>query len=776
MAGPSGEDAKDELQRLSQELRAHDVRYYGQDSPIITDAEYDTLRRRFEDLAAQHPQAAKALAARDSVGAVPSARFAKIRHSQPMLSLDNAFSAGEVEDFLNSIRGFLKWPSDLPLALTAEPKIDGLSASLRYENNVLVSGATRGDGREGEDVTANLRTLADIPQRLRDAPGVLEVRGEVYMEKAAFAAMNAAQMAAGEAPYVNPRNAAAGSLRQLDAKISAQRPLRFFAHGWGELSQPLAPTQSESMARLRELGFVVNPLLRLAEGLEDLLRAHAQVGAARRDLPYEIDGMVYKVDALELQRRLGFVSRSPRWALAHKYAPEQAQTRLEGIEIHVGRTGALTPVARLAPVFVGGVTVSNATLHNEEEIARKDLRVGDLVWVQRAGDVIPQVVGPVLDQRPDGLVPFVFAQVCPSCGADAVRETEAGNIDAVRRCTSGLACPAQAVEGLKHFVSRRAMDIEGLGVKQIEALFADGLVLLPGDIFTLGARIAAGQVDLLAREGMGELSLANLLAAIDAKRAPGLDRFLFALGIRHVGESTALALARYAVSWARLVELIHAAGRDRPSAAFQRLCAVPGLGETSAQKLAKASAALLQDGPPADDADWIEAVFQRAGLTKKARSMLLEGRDREALAAWLRAAKAPGPAFEELAGVANVGAVATQALADFFGDARNQAMLAHLLAGPDCPDGVRPKDMERPAQNSPLAGKTIVFTGTLEKLTRDEAKARASALGAIVASSVSKKTQLLVAGPGAGSKLKEATALGVEIMDEDAWLALIAGW
>ena len=776
MAGPRGDDAKDELKRLSQELRAHDVRYYGQDSPIITDAEYDALRRRFEELAAQHPQAAKALAARDSVGAAPSARFAKIRHSQPMLSLDNAFSGEEVEDFLNSICAFLKWPPDLPLALTAEPKIDGLSASLRYENNMLVSGATRGDGREGEDVTANLRTLADIPQRLQDAPAVLEVRGEVYMEKAAFAAMNAAQEAAGEAPYVNPRNAAAGSLRQLDAKISAQRPLRFFAHGWGELSQPLASTQRESMAQLGALGFVVNPLLRLAAGLEDLLRAHAQIGAARRDLPYEIDGVVYKIDDLELQRRLGFVSRSPRWALAHKYAPEQAKSRLEGIEIHVGRTGALTPVARLAPVFVGGVTVSNATLHNEEEIARKDLRVGDLVWVQRAGDVIPQVVGPVLDQRPTGLVPFVFAQVCPSCGADAVRETEAGNVDAVRRCTSGLACPAQAVEGLKHFVSRRAMDIEGLGSKQIEALFADGLVREPGDIFTLGARIAAGQVDLLAREGMGEVSLGNLLAAIEAKRAPDLDRFLFALGIRHVGESTALALARYAVSWARLVELIHAAGRDRPSAAYQKLCAVPGLGETSAQKLAKASAALLQDGLAASDADWIEAAFQRAGLSKKARSALLAQCDPGALATWLRAAKAPGPAFEELAGVANVGAVATRALAEFFGDVRNQAMLVRLLAGPDRSDGLRPRDMERPAQNSPLVGKTIVFTGTLEKLTRDEAKARAAALGAIVASSVSKKTQMLVAGPGAGSKLKEAMALGVEVLNEDEWLALITGW
>lgn len=776
MARSNGEDAKDELQRLSLELRAHDVRYYGQDSPIITDAEYDALRRRFEELAAQHPQAAKALAARDSVGAAPSTRFAKIRHSQPMLSLDNAFTAEEVEDFLNSIRAFLKWPPEEPLVLTAEPKIDGLSASLRYEDNLLVSGATRGDGREGEDVTANLRTLADIPQRLRDAPDVLEVRGEVYMEKAAFAAMNAAQEAAGEAAYVNPRNAAAGSLRQLDAKITAQRPLRFFAHGWGEVSQPLAPTQSESMARLAELGFIVNPLLRLADGLEDLLRAHAHIGAARSDLPYEIDGMVYKIDALDLQRRLGFVSRSPRWALAHKYAPEQAQTRLEGIEINVGRTGALTPVARLAPVFVGGVTVSNATLHNEEEIARKDLRVGDRVWVQRAGDVIPQVVGPVLDQRPEGLVPFVFPQVCPSCGADAVRETEEGNVDAVRRCTSGLACPAQAVEGLKHFVSRRAMDIEGLGTKQIEAFFADGLVREPGDIFTLGARIAAGQVDLLAREGMGELSLANLLAAIEAKRAPNLDRFVFALGIRHVGESTALALARYAGSWARLADLIAAAGSDSPSPAFRGLCALPGLGETSAQKLAKASAALPFDGWPASDEGLIEAAFKSAGLSKKARAALLAGQSLEALAALLRAAKAPGPAFEELAGVANVGAVATQALVDFFSAPRNQAMLARLLAGPDYPDGLRPRDMERPAQNSPLAGKTIVFTGTLEKLTRDEAKARAGALGAIVASSVSKKTQLLVAGPGAGSKLKEAQALGIQVLDEEEWLALIAGF
>lgn len=776
MPGNRGGEVSQELSRLFEELRAHDVRYHSQDSPIISDAEYDALRRRFEALAAAHPEAATALLAQRGVGAPPAARFAKIRHALPMLSLDNAFDAAEVADFLQSVRNFLKWPQDGALPLTAEPKIDGLSASLRYEAGLLVHGATRGDGREGEDVTANLRTLRDIPQRLVGAPAVLEVRGEVYMEKAAFAAMNDAQLAAGEAPYVNPRNAAAGSLRQLDAAITAQRPLRFFAHGWGEVSEALAPTQSACMARLTALGFAVNPLLRVVDRLEGLLAAYEEIGAGRRDLPYEIDGVVYKIDALDLQKRLGFVSRSPRWALAHKYAPEQAQTRLEGIEIQVGRTGALTPVAKLVPVFVGGVTVSNATLHNEDEIARKDVRIGDTVLVQRAGDVIPQVVGPVLALRPHGARPFVFPDICPACGAHAVRESENGVLDAVRRCTAGLACPAQAVERLKHFVSRRAMDIDGLGEKQIEAFYGDGLVREPGDIFTLGARIAAGAVDLEAREGMGALSVANLLAAIEARRAPALERLIYALGIRHIGESTAQALARYAGSWARLVALIELAAKDRPSPAFRRLCAVAGLGEGTATKLALASARLEGEAPMASDDGFVEAVLSAAGASKKTRAALADGLGAPAsLGPLLRSARASGSAFAELTGLANVGAVATEALLDFFDDPHNQGVLQRLLRSAENPGGVWPNEAERPALESPVAGKTVVFTGTLELQTRDEAKARAAALGANVASSVSKKTHLVVAGPGAGSKLKDAQALGIEIIDEAAWMALIAG-
>lgn len=686
------ESARRELEALAQALAEHDRRYYQEDAPVISDAEYDALRLRFAALAARFPDLAAVDATLARVGAAPAERFAKVRHRQAMLSLDNAFTDGDVADFLKGLRRFLKLGEEEALALTAEPKIDGLSASLRYENGHFVQGATRGDGREGEDVTANLRTLADVPQRLAGAPAVLEVRGEVYMEKAAFAAMNARLLAAGEPAYVNPRNAAAGSLRQLDPGVTARRPLRFFAHGWGEISEPLGERQSAAMARLVGLGFPVNPLFRVALSLEALLAAYREIGAARADLAYEIDGVVYKVDALSLQARLGFASRSPRWALAHKYAPEQAQTLLEAIEVQVGRTGALTPVAKLAPVFVGGVTVSNATLHNEEEIARKDVRVGDTVIVQRAGDVIPQVVGPVLALRPPEATPFRFPTTCPVCGAPALRsaDPETGEVDAVRRCSAGLACPAQAVERLKHFVSRRALDIEGLGEKQIEAFYAAGVVREPADIFTLPERVRAGAFNLLAWEGYGETSVANLLTAIEARRTPALERFVFALGIRHVGETIAQVLARHYGSWAAL-----------------RACGeAAGAGE--------------------------------------------------------------GAALSELTAVERIGPIKAAAIAAFFAAPQNRAILDHLEQA-----GLAPLEAERPETDSPVAGKTIVFTGTLEKMTRDEAKARASALGAKVSGSVSKKTDLVVAGPGAGSKLKEAAALGVQVISEEEWLALI---
>lgn len=687
----SAEEAKAEMERLALELDEHDRRYHQEDAPTISDAAYDALRCRLALFASRYPDLAAIDGFLNGVGAKPAERFGKVQHRVPMLSLDNAFTDTDVADFLRGLRRFLRWPDGEDLVLTAEPKIDGLSASLRYEDGQFVLGATRGDGREGEDVTANLRTLADLPTKLSGAPAVLEVRGEVYMEKAAFTAMNAKLLGDGAAVYVNPRNAAAGSLRQLDPLVTAARPLRFFAHGWGELSEPLAESQSAAMARLAALGFPVNPLLRRCNSLDALLAAYAEIGAARPSLPYEIDGVVYKVYSQELQQRLGFASRSPRWALAHKYAPEQAQTVLEAIEIQVGRTGALTPVAKLRPVFVGGVTVSNATLHNEDEILRKDVRAGDTVIVQRAGDVIPQIVAPVLSLRPLHATVFQFPTQCPACGAEAVRETdpESGETDAVRRCTAGLACPAQAVERLKHFVSRRALDIEGLGEKQIEAFYTEGWVRQPADLFRLPQRVRSGAIDLIGRDGYAQTSVANLLASIEARRTPGLERFTFALGIRHVGETIAQVLARHFGTW----QALRAAGEAAASG----------------------------------DAD----------------------------------------ALADLEAVDRIGPIKAAAICRFFAEPQNRSVLDALEAA-----GVDPMPAAQPLANSSVAGKTIVFTGSLEKMTRDEAKARAAALGAKVAGSVSRKTDLVVAGPGAGSKLKEAAALGITIIDEDTWIEL----
>ena len=699
-------EAEAELKRLAEEIARHDIAYHQKDAPVIADADYDFLRRQFDVLAKKHPEIAAKFATGKSVGAAPAEKFGKVRHVVPMLSLDNAFADEDVTEFSQRIKRFLAWPEDKPLAITAEPKIDGLSASLRYENGVFVQGATRGDGREGEDVTANLKTIADIPHKLKGAaPAVLEVRGEVYMEKVAFAEMNARAEAAGEMTYVNPRNSAAGSLRQLDPAITAKRPLRFFAYAWGELSEPLAPTQSGSVKRLGDLGFRTNPP-RVCQSAEELLEAYRDTGAKRKGLPFEIDGVVYKVDDLALQARLGFVSRSPRWAIAHKYAPEQAQTVLEKIEIQVGRTGALTPVARLKPVMVGGVTVTNATLHNEDYIKGlgrdgtplregRDIREGDTIVIQRAGDVIPQIVDVILDKRPNESKPYKFPTKCPVCGSNAVREgdEEGGELDAVRRCTGGLVCPAQAVERLRHFVSRRAMDIEGLGEKQIAEFHEAGFLKTPGDIF----RLKHHQAEILDREGFGETSVRNLFAAIEARRQPALERFINALGIRHVGETIAQVLARHYGSW---------------------------------------------------------VAFYDAGVASA-------GGDEQARA--------------ELTSVERIGPTKAEAVVDFFAEKHNIEMLAGLIFDANKnPDGVSPQDAEKPVMDSPVAGKTVVFTGTLERMTRDEAKARASMLGAKVAGSVSKKTDFVVAGPGAGSKLKEAQALGVAVLTEDEWLAKIS--
>ena len=537
----TAKQAEQELERLAEEIAGHDARYYQDDAPTVTDAEYDSLRLRNAAIEARFPNLVRPDSPSERVGAAPAEKFDKVTHAVPMLSLGNAFNDDDVREFCDRIRRFLGLEAEEIVAMTSEPKIDGLSASLRYENGKLVVGATRGDGQVGENVTANLRTVKEIPEKLAGSgwPDVVEVRGEVYMSHADFAALNERQRAEERPEFANPRNSAAGSLRQLDSSVTARRPLKFFAYAWGEMSEEPFETQSEAIACLSAWGFTVNPLFQLCESVDDMLHSYRAIEEQRATLGYDIDGVVYKVDRLDWQKRLGFVSRAPRWATAHKFPAEQATTVLNDIEIQVGRTGQLTPVAKLEPVTVGGVVVSNATLHNEDEIARKDVRIGDTVVVQRAGDVIPQVVGPVLDKRPKGAEPYEFPEVCPACGSRAVRELnpKTGKHDAARRCTGGLICPAQAVERLKHFVSRTAYDIEGLGAKQVEAFYEEGLIAQPGDIFTLRERDGRSLKKLKDREGWGETSVNNLFAAIDERRAIGLDRFIFGLGIRHVGET-----------------------------------------------------------------------------------------------------------------------------------------------------------------------------------------------------------------------------------------------
>ena len=690
-------EARQELARLAAVIARADQAYHQDDAPVLSDAAYDALKRRNAAIETRFPGLRRPDSPTGRVGAPPAEGFGKIRHAQRMLSLANAFSPEDIVDFDARIRRYLNLAPGAPLAYTAEPKIDGLSLSLRYEAGRLIHAATRGDGETGEDVTANARTIASIPQALSGAPAILEVRGEVYMSHADFAALNAAGATASTGrAFANPRNAAAGSLRQLDPAITAARPLSFLAHGWGELSEPLGPTQTAAFARLAALGFPVNPLTRLCPDPAALLDYYADLERRRATLGYDIDGVVYKVDDLALQARLGLRSTTPRWAIAHKFPAETAWTVLEAIEIQVGRTGALSPVARLRPVTVGGVVVSNATLHNEDYIAGRgadgtpirggrDIRPGDRVQVYRAGDVIPKIAEVDPDARPPGAAPFVFPDRCPACGSAALREPG----DSVRRCTGGLICPAQQVERLKHFVGRAAFDIEGMGSKQIEMFFADDQLPVrePADIFTLQARDAANLTRLRNRPGWGETSAANLFRAIEARRTIPLNRFLFALGIRHLGESAASLLARHFQTWEAL-----AACLDGPAeAALAALTAIDGVGPVLAQAILNAF------GNPAE----------RAAI------------DRLAAALTILPAEAPR------------------------------------------------------TEGSAVAGLTVVFTGTLTRMTRAEAKVRAEALGAKVAGSVSARTDLLVAGEGAGSKATKAEELGVRVIDEDAWLALI---
>lgn len=766
----TAKEAAAELERLAADIARHDALYYAKAEPELTDAEYDALRRRNAAIEMRFPDLAREDGPSTRVGAAPAEKFGKVVHAIPMLSLDNAFDAEDAHAFIQRVQRFLNLKT--PPIVTAEPKIDGLSASLRYEYGRFVQGATRGDGREGEDVTANLATIADIPRVIKGAPDVLEVRGEVYMEKAAFAKMNARLEAEGKQTYVNPRNSAAGALRQLDPKITATRPLRFFVHGWGELSEPLADTQFEAIQRLTRLGFPLAGVKR-ASNADELLAIYQNILAGRDKLAYEIDGVVYKVDDLALQQRLGFVSRSPRWAIAHKFAAEQQITILDGIDIQVGRTGALTPVGRLKPVFVGGVTVTNVTLHNADYICGvgadgepirggKDLRIGDSVVVQRAGDVIPQIVDVLLEKRAKGSRKYHFPDACPVCGAHVARELEPGEEGVIARCTGGLNCPAQAVERLIHFVARRAMDIEGLGAKQIEEFYALGWVREPADIF----RLHEHRDELMTREGYGERSVANLLASIEARREPEFARFLFGLGVRDIGETTAGVIARRFESWKAFEDAMTAAVKARPGEAYEALTRIHGVGEGArAALLAAASELKAPRGDLFEDGD----APKVKGVTAKAWEGLIGtfGSLPEAIAAIMAAAKqAPGDDYLELVRIDGVGLVAADHLVDFFAEPHNTDALKRLLKQ------VRVKDQPRAAMSSQVAGLTIVFTGTLEKMTRDEAKARAIALGAKVSGSVSKKTDLVVAGPGAGSKLTEAEKFGVKVIDEDAWIAL----
>lgn len=703
------QEAAEELAALAAKIAEHDRRYYAEDAPTISDAEYDELRLRNAAIEAAFPELMRSDSPSQVVGTAPSGAFGQVRHARPMLSLDNVFTDEDMNDFVASVRRFLSLRASDELVFTAEPKIDGLSMSLRYEDRRLVTGATRGDGETGENVTANVLTITEIPQTLpADAPDVVEVRGEVYMRRDDFLALNEKSAAEAGRTFANPRNFAAGSLRQKDPENTRKRPLKFFAYAWGETGEALAETQYDAVQRLGAWGFKVNELTAICKSAEDMLAHYRDIEAQRAELPYDIDGVVYKVNRLDLQERLGFRSRSPRWATAHKFPAEKATTILNGIDIQVGRTGALTPVARLEPVTVGGVVVTNATLHNEDYIRGigndgkplregRDIRVGDTVLIQRAGDVIPQILDIVPEKRLADSVPYQFPHTCPACGSHAVREEG----EAVWRCTGGLICPAQAVERIRHFVSRNAFDIEGLGEKQIEFFFSQEdpslRIRTPADIFTLKRRQESSLKKLEKIDGFGAVSVRKLYAAIDERRSVALSRFLFALGVRHVGETNAKRLARHYLSFAALRDAVVTA--EAPAAK-----GLPG------------------------NAQWQELVNDIEGI----------------------------------------GTVVAQALIDFFKEQHNIEAIDELLVE------VTPQDEEPVGEvSSPVAGKTIVFTGSLERMSRDEAKAMAERLGAKVSGSVSKKTDLVVAGPGAGSKLKQATELGVEVIDEDQWFVRI---
>ncbi len=768
------DQADAELAWLADELAAHDLRYHQQDAPTISDAEYDALKRRNLDIEARFPELIRENSPSMRVGAARAEQFSAVEHGVPMLSLDNAFSNDEATEFDARVRRFLRLAGE-PVFYTAEPKIDGLSASLRYEKGLLVQGATRGDGKVGEDVTANLRTLADIPHRLKGSgwPDVIEIRGEVYVELEAFAAFNAAALEAGQRTYANPRNFAAGSLRQIDPKISAQRPLRFFAYAWGLTSGPFAAGQWEALEKLHDWGFVTTaPPARRVQDAQGLLDAYAEFEVLRPKLPFDIDGVVYKVDDLEQQRRLGFVSRSPRWAIARKFPAQQARTILEAIDLQVGRTGAITPVARLKPVTVGGVSVTNATLHNADEIARKDVRVGDTVILQRAGDVIPQIVGSVAEERPEDSVPFDFPTHCPCpLHTEIVKETTASGAESVvRRCSGEFACPFQRIEHLRHFVSRRAFDIEGLGEKQLAAFFEAGWIKEPADIFKL-ARDEEKLAELRTRDGYGETSVANLVKGIEARRTIGLDRVIYGLGMRDIGETTSTVLARNFDRFEDLQAAAERAAGQLPGAVYLELAGAAGVGPKARDELVEAGKGGLK-ADPWPEADSLEVKIGHAvpKLNKPARAALAERYgDWDGFAQALAQAGqgAPGEDYLQLAAIDGIGPVAAQSIARFFAEEHNREKVANLIAELDIQPVAKPKT------DTAVAGKTIVFTGSLEKMTRDEAKAQAEALGAKVASSVSKKTDLVVAGPGAGSKLKTATELGVEVMTEDEWLAMV---
>jgi DNA ligase (NAD+) len=771
--------AKAELARLNAAIAEADELYHGQDAPTIDDAAYDALRRRYEAIVARFPGLASADDAAAKVGATTAEGFGKIKHRVPMLSLGNAFEDTDVAEFDERIRRFLSMDAKADLAYVAEPKMDGLSISIRYEAGALVHAVTRGDGAEGENVTANIRTIKDIPHNLKGSkwPEAIDVRGEIYLGHADFIVLNKTQEAAGERIFANPRNAAAGSLRQLDSTITASRPLRFFAYAWGEFAPMTASTQWDLLEQFKAWGLPVNVASTRCASAAELLAFFRDIGERRSSLGYDIDGVVYKVDRLDLRERLGFVSRSPRWAIAHKFPAEQATTRLRDIEIQVGRTGSLTPVAKLDPVTVGGVVVSNATLHNEDEIRRKDVRIGDTVVVQRAGDVIPQVVEVVLAKRPATAMAYVFPDTCPVCGSQAVREIDekTGEADVVKRCTGGLSCPAQAKERLKHFVSRNALDIEGLGEKQIEEFYEDGRVREPADIFALQDNDARRADKLAAKDGYGQKSVDKLFAAIEQRRIVPMDRLLYALGIRHVGDTTSKDLAKVYGTYDAFRQALAGAIADAPKPEWQKLHQVKGLGPKTADTIAEAMA---KRGPGAGAAslfgDQVTIAQLLAGV-KGVRSAAYEALAeafpdsaefaRVAVAAWEHR---PGERYLEFVAQPGVGQASANALIDFYGVSYNQTLVGDLLAR------ITVQPFERVvATDSVVVGKTLVFTGTLTKIGRAEAKAQAERLGAKVAGSVSKKTDYVIAGEDAGSKLSKAQELGVKVLTEDEWLALI---